>query len=249
MLHFDLVGNRIIYQNHVLPYNVEFVGTQQSDPKAANNNTDKLFVMDYDGDGKTDICHINESGVNIYTFDVSGSTLTARKVATYTGLKKSGLANRDVLLGEYNGDGLMDFLVSPTGSSTTWTVYNSKGNGQFESTTFNGTTKSTADNTGFIIQDINGDGATDLIKYDTSGFFTYLAKNNNVGSSPLYSSYPSSKSILIPTNINTRNCFTQLISLKDGIATKFSFSRNDSEEAMATGMANSLGVIEKMIIG
>lgn len=242
---FDLAGNRIIYQNHVLPYNVEFVGTQQSDPKAANNNTDKLFVMDYDGDGKTDICHINESGVNIYTFDVSGSTLTARKVATYTGLKKSGLANRDILLGEYNGDGLMDFLVSPTGSATTWTVYNSKGNGQFESTTFNGTTKSTADNTGFIIQDINGDGATDLIKYDTSGFFTYLANNNNVGSSTLYSSYPSSKSILIPTNINTRNCFTQLISLKDGIATKFAFSRNDSEEAMATGMANSLGIIEK----
>lgn len=242
---FDLAGNRIIYQNHVLPYNVEFVGTQQSDPKAANNNTDKLFVMDYDGDGKTDICHINESGVNIYTFDVSGSTLTARKVATYTGLKKSGLANRDILLGEYNGDGLMDFLVSPTGSATTWTVYNSKGNGQFESTTFNGTTKSTADNTGFIIQDINGDGATDLIKYDTSGFFTYLANNNNVGSSTLYSSYPSSKSILIPTNINTRNCFTQLISLKDGIATKFAFSRNDIEEAMATGMANSLGIIEK----
>ena len=242
---FDLAGNRIIYQNHVLPYNVEFVGTQQSDPKAANNNTDKLFVMDYDGDGKTDICHINESGVNIYTFDVSGSTLTARKVATYTGLKKSGLANRDILLGEYNGDGLMDLLVSPTGSATTWTVYNSKGNGQFESTTFNGTTKNTADNTGFIIQDINGDGATDLIKYDASGFFTYLANNNNVGSSTLYSSYPSSKSILIPTDINTRNCFTQLISLKDGIATKFAFSRNDSEEAMATGMANSLGIIEK----
>ena len=242
---FDLAGNRIIYQNHVLPYNVEFVGTQQSDPKTANNNTDKLFVMDYDGDGKTDICHINESGVNIYTFDVSGSTLAARKVATYTGLKKSGLANRDILLGEYNGDGLMDLLVSPTGSATTWTVYNSKGNGQFESTTFNGTTKNTADNTGFIIQDINGDGVTDLIKYDASGFFTYLANNNNVGSSTLYSSYPSSKSILIPTDINTRNCFTQLISLKDGIATKFAFSRNDSEEAMATGMANSLGIIEK----
>lgn len=242
---FDLVNNRIIYQNHVLPYNVEFVGTQQSDPKVAKNNTDKLFVMDYDGDGKTDICHINESGVNIYTFDVSGSTLTPRKVATYTGLKKSGLANRDVLLGEFNGDGLMDLLVSPTGSSTTWTVYNSKGNGQFESSTFNGTTRNSADNNGFTIQDINGDGVTDLIKYDTSGFFTYLAKNNNVGSSTLYSSYPSSKSVLVPTNINTRNCFTQLISLKDGKATKYSFSRNDSEEAMVAGMANSLGIIEK----
>ena len=86
---------------------------------------------------------------------------------------------------------------------------------------------------------------SELILEHRTGHPTYLAKNNNVGSSPLYSSYPSSKSILIPTNINTRNCFTQLISLKDGIATKFSFSRNDSEEAMATGMANSLGVIEK----
>ena len=242
---FDLAGNRILYQNHVLPYNVDFVGTQQSDPKAANNNTDKLLVMDYDGDGKTDICHINESGVNIYTFDVSGSTLTARKVATYTGLTKSGLVNRDVLLGEYNGDGLMDLLVSPTGSSTTWTVYNSKGNGQFESAAFSGTTKSSEDNTGFIIQDINGDGATDLIKYEASYFYTFLAKNNKVGSSPLYSLYPSSKSVLIPTNINTRNCFTQLIALKDGIVTKYSFSRNESEETLTTGMANSLGVIEK----
>ena len=242
---FDLVGNKILFQNYVLPYNIEFVGTQQSDPQTAVNNTDKLFVMDYDGDGKTDICHINESGVNLYTFKVSGNTLTAQKVGTYTGLTKSGLANRDVLLGEFNGDGLMDLLVSPTGSAANWTVYNSKGNGQFESSTFSGATRSSEDNTGFIIQDINGDGATDLIKYDTSGFFTYLAKNNNVGSSALYSYYPSSKSVLVPTNINTRNCFTQLISLKDGIVTKFSFSRNESEEAMLTGMANSLGVVEK----
>lgn len=242
---FDLVGNKILYQNHVFSYNVEFVGTQQSDPKAANNNTDRLFVMDYDGDGKTDICHINESGVNIYTFDVSGSTLTARKVSTYTGLKKSDLADRDLLPGEYNGDGLMDFLVSPTVAKTTWTMYNSKGNGQFESSTFSGTTKSSQDNNGFIIQDINSDGTTDLIKYDNSGFFTYLANDNKVSSSSGYSRYPSSKSILIPGNINSHNCFTQLVCLKEGKVTKFSFSRNDSEEVMATGMANSLGVIEK----
>lgn len=246
---FDLAGNKILYQNYVFAYNVDFIGTQQTDPKAAANNTDKVYVVDYDGDGKSDICHVNENGVNIYTFDVSGSTLTARKVATYAGLKKANLANRDLLIGEINGDGLIDLIVSPSNTATpadyTWAVYNSKGDGQFDKYTFSGTHKSSLANTGFIMQDINGDGMTDLLEYNTSGFFTYVAKNNNVGSSTCYESYPSIKSILIPTNINSHSYFNQLISLKEGIATKYSFTRNDGKEVLATGMANSMGVVEK----
>lgn len=30
---FDLPNNKILYQGHVLPFNVEFVGVQQLDPK------------------------------------------------------------------------------------------------------------------------------------------------------------------------------------------------------------------------
>lgn len=244
---FDLAGNRIIYQGNVFNYNVDFVGVQQTDPKAAANNTDKVLIMDYDGDGKSDICHVNENGVNIYTFDVSGTTVSPRKVTTYEDLKKADLAYRDLLLGEFNGDGLVNLLVSPQSNIAdyNWSIYNSKGTGDFEKSTFSGTHKSSADNDGFIIQDINGDGITDLLKYDTSGFFTYLANNNSVGSPSCYESYPSSKSILIPTNINTHSLFTQLISLKEGTATKYSFSRNDSKETLMTGMANSLGVVEK----
>lgn len=85
---FDLANDRILYQDHLLAYNVEFLGTDQTDPEEAMNKTDRLMVMDYDGDGKTDICHINENGTNIYTFDVVKDVLTARKVATYTNLKK-----------------------------------------------------------------------------------------------------------------------------------------------------------------
>lgn len=141
---FDLAGNRILYQNHVFPYSVDFVGTQQTDPKVAANNTDKLFVMDYDGDGKSDICHVGVNGVSIYTFDVSGTAWSSRKIGTYTGLKRADLANRALLLGEINGDGLMDLLVSPsneTGAANlyTWTSYNSTGNGQFDKSTFSGT--------------------------------------------------------------------------------------------------------------
>ena len=76
-------------------------------------------------------------------------------------------------------------------------------------------------------------------------FFTYLANNNNVGVCTDYYNFPSNKSILVPTNINSRNSFTQLISLKEGKATKYSFSSDYGKESLLTGMANSLGVIEK----
>lgn len=245
---FDLVNNKILYQNHVFPLNIDFVGVQQTDPDAADNNSDKLLVMDYDGDGKTDICHINEDGVNIYTFETSGTNIVGtRKIASYTGLRKSALANRRLLMGEFNGDGLTDILVSPSskGADRTWTVYNSKGNGQFDKSTFNGTNNDNSANAGFVIQDVNSDGTTDLIKYSTSGFFTYLANNNNVGGSTCYSSFPATKSILVPTNINSRNSFTQLVCLKEGKATKYSFASDYGKETLVTGVANSLGVIEK----
>lgn len=244
---FDLINNTILYQNHVLPFHVDFIGVQQTDTLAAANNTDKLIVMDYDGDGKSDICHINDNGVNIYTFDVTGNTMTARLVATYTGLNKSGLYNRHLFLGEFNGDGLMDILVSPSFTSSgdyIWSLFSSKGNGQFVKSIFSGPNSSQA-NTGFVIQDVNNDGKTDLIRYNSSGLSTFLCINNKCSSNSASANFPQTASKLIPTNINSHNRFTQLISLKNGVATKYSFSRDESKEVLATGMANSLGVVEK----
>lgn len=244
---FDLINNTVLYQNHVLPFYVDFIGVQQTDTLAAANNTDKLIVMDYDGDGKSDICHINDNGVNIYTFDVTGNTMTARLVATYTGLNKSGLYNKHLFLGEFNGDGLMDILVSPSFTSSgdyVWSLYSSKGNGQFVKSIFSGPNSSQA-NTGFVIQDVNNDGKTDLIRYNTSSFSAYLCINNKCSSNSASANFPQTTSKLISTNINSHNSFTQLISLKNDIATKYSFTRDDSKEALATGMANSLGVVEK----
>ncbi len=245
---FDLVNDKILFQDYVFPFNIDFVGVRQSDPDAANNNSDKLLVMDYDGDGKTDICHINGNGIDIYTFETSGTNIVGtKKIASYTGLNKAALENRRLLVGEFNGDGLMDLLVSPSsqGGDSKWTVYNSKGNGQFDKSTFSGTTNDNNANAGFVIQDVNSDGTTDLINYSASGFFTYLASNNNVAVCTNYCNFPSTKSILVPSNINSRNSFTQLISLKEGKATKYSFASDYGKESLLTGVANSLGVIEK----
>lgn len=245
---FDLNNDKILYQSSVFPYNIEFVGTQQGDATAAANNSDKLFVFDYDGDGKTDICHISSTGANIYTFDVSGTSISARKVATYSGLTVGSLANRQLYLGDFNGDGLMDFLRSPSSTikdDANWMRYYSKGDGTFATSVIKGETIDEEDGEGVIIQDVNGDGKSDVVKYMDYGFYAYITSNQVFGGEKSYKSYPKLYSVVAPTNLNSHNVFTQLVSLKDGKAVKYHFSRNDSKNLLMTGMANSLGVIEK----
>ncbi len=237
---FDLESNKKLYEGYAFPYIVDFLGTRQTDADAAQENTDRLFVMDYDGDGKSDVCLINDLGTSIYTFDISGSSYTMRKVATYTGLKKPALAGRTFLPGEFDGDGLIDILVSPS-SGTTWEMYHSKGNGQFYKTTFTGTTNTTATNSGFLLQDLNGDGLSDLIKYTSSEYYTYLTKNGKPSSSDGYQS-KTTYAKLISTNINSQNIFNQLVTVKNGVATCYRFQRDDQRERMLTSAVNGFGV-------
>ncbi|RNC63220.1 VCBS repeat-containing protein, partial [Proteiniphilum sp. X52] len=71
---FDLETGTKLYEGAPFTFHKEFVGTRQGDAAAAAQNSDRLFAFDYDGDGKTDICLINDNGTYIYTFDVTGST-------------------------------------------------------------------------------------------------------------------------------------------------------------------------------
>ena len=240
---FDLESNKKLYEGYDFSYIVDFLGTRQTDADAAQENTDRLFVMDYDGDGKSDVCLINNLGTSIYTFDTSSGSnyYTMRKVATYTGLKKPDLAGRTFLPGEFDGDGLIDILVSPSSGNGHGKCNHSKGNGQFYKTTFTGTTNTTATNSGFLLQDLNGDGLSDLIKYTSSGYWTYLTKNGTPSYSDDYES-KTTYATLIPTNISSRNIFNQLVTVKNGVATCYRFQRDDQRERMLTSAVNGFGV-------
>ena len=72
------------------------------------NQFDQVFVMDFDGDGKADICRKTSSATEIYTFDSNTGNLV--KIATYANID---LTNRKMLLGDINGDGKTDIVVSP----------------------------------------------------------------------------------------------------------------------------------------
>ena len=240
---FDLMNDKIMYQGHVFPFNIDFVGTRQENPDAANNNSDKLLVMDYDGDGKSDICHINEEGIHIYTFETAGTTICgAKKVNSATTLRKSTLADRRIVMGEFNGDGLTDLLVSPLSKNSndrTWVIYFSRGDGRFDSSTFY---KDNKEGLEFMGQDVNGDGTTDLISYDVEGFITHLTTNRRdregriLISNTCYNNFPSKKSITTSFEYDKYRRRVKLVDPSMGTTTyEYNAEGNISKETDANG--------------
>lgn len=237
---FDLENNKMTTISSPFNFFVQYRGDD------AQKNSDKLYAIDYDGDGKTDLALIDGDGLKLYTLDVAGTTHSIRHVHTNSGLKKSNLADRDFLAGDFNGDGKVDFLLSPVkNGGSTWTIYNSEGDGWYRGKDISITTK--IESSRFLVQDINGDGQADLVEtYGTSDNVTlatyFIANNQYVGRG---STSVTKESIVIPTNINNYNYNNQLVAIKNGIATRISFKANYSKSRLLTGVVNSIGNVTK----
>ena len=241
---FDLLDNKLLYKGEMLKYHVDFPGTWQNDPAAAANNTDMIFVMDCDGDGKSEVCHVNAEGTDVYTFATQkeGGIKYVTKTSLLA-LKRTDLIDNKLLVGDFNGDGLTDIVVSPeVGKSSLWYVHCSAGDGHFERYSFSGVLRSEGDE--FIAQDINGDGISDIVRLHDGYLYSYLFSNDVTRKSEGYG-YVNKGSMLIPVDINAHSQSARILAIDKGVVTKYSFPRNDRKESLLTGMANSLGIVEK----
>lgn len=165
---YDLENDKLLYSGNVFNFVREFSGSDLSG-QVAENKSDKLMVIDHDGDGKSDICLINSSGTHIYSFEKSGSSLKCNKKLSYSSLKKETVIDRPILLGEFDGDGLIDILIAPKRGLSTWNFYHSTGTSSgFAGSSHSGISRSSTSDAAkadrFYVQDINGDGISDLIK-------------------------------------------------------------------------------------
>lgn len=76
-----------------------------------------FYTLDYDGDGKTDFCHITGSSTDIYTFKIEGSQYSIVKEGSISQITANSIASKELFIADYNGDGKSDFVVSPLKST------------------------------------------------------------------------------------------------------------------------------------
>ena len=136
-------------------------------PEGVSKDIEKIFVGDYNNDGLSDLILLYDGGYKIY-FNNGGTTASSRFTESNT---KSGTDFGDywrILQGDFDGDGLLDFVYNKKGDPYLWIAHNN-GNGTFSSTKSAdlGITDhaSSKDDNRFAIlaNDIDHDGRTDVI--------------------------------------------------------------------------------------
>ena len=129
-----------------------------------SNNNSTFKVADFDGDGKADIFVFDTGFVKVYTLNDANYFVLLYQNATSDSSISIAL-DKTILMGDYNGDGKIDFII-PKGYGSNYAKYTSTGTSFIK----NDVTYSipyqqntSADTFQIIANDLNNDGKTDLI--------------------------------------------------------------------------------------
>lgn len=139
------------------------------------NASSKLEVADVNGDGKSDLIVFEPGSIRVYYLNDSDQLV--QYISKTDG---SIILNKPRLMGDYNGDGKMDFVIPQADNSDSWSFFFSKGNDFQKITTGIGLDYYLPDtgyyawsgfdlNTyslfmpNYFANDFNGDGKTDIV--------------------------------------------------------------------------------------
>lgn len=121
---------------------------------------DKVYVLDFDGDGKDDIMVIRQGQSEIFTFETR---------TTVKSIRSGGFPTvwHHIYMGDFNGDGKTDLLTrtNPSDNNAPWYLALSTGKGFVESPfVFEKQPKVSKSYKGdqILISDYNGDGKSDI---------------------------------------------------------------------------------------
>jgi hypothetical protein len=138
-------------------------------PTGPNANLEKLFVADFNGDGKQDVATLNADMSVAILLGNGDGTFASPVVYPTIGTSNPPTTGGGIAVGDFNGDGKLDIAVSNgvfngTGSYTAVFVLPGNGDGTFGAA-ISGYTNTSIDNNGstFLAADFNGDGKLDLV--------------------------------------------------------------------------------------
>jgi RHS repeat-associated protein len=135
---------------------------------------DQLFIADFDGDGMQDIMVVDAKGFNIYKNKGGNesSSFTSINSANSFSWSTTFSSNYILKMGDFNGDGLPDFLLHLKGTSK-WYLAKNSGDMTFTSTLMPVITAEDDPDTGkdddkddCLVYDFDNDGKTDVVTTD-----------------------------------------------------------------------------------
>ncbi len=166
-----------------------------------NGRPDKLFISDLNADGLNDLLVVTDKGYNI-VLNIGGSTMDNGDLKTEfsMGTSNTSLFNSNcsvIKQGDFNGDGLQDFIINEKNNST-WYFAINQGNGYYGYFSKQSLPDITAVEESFtgknddkdqcLIMDFNNDGKDDVIIIESD----YKKKNSKWPSTSVYGEFRSS---------------------------------------------------------
>ncbi len=133
----------------------------------------KIFILDYNGDGKSDIMALDGNACQIRTLFMDWTGTLYQDEQLYNGVFSSLQGAPDYFeLGDFNGDGKVDFLFED--SNGNWAVNFAKGNHGFETVLFTPSSplSATFPDQAMKVLDANGDGKSDIVVMTNDQYYT-----------------------------------------------------------------------------
>ena len=238
-------------------------------PVKLGGERDMVFTLDFDGDGKADIGVINSDGIRILTFKknplkngqqwpYSLYEIVSSDAVKLSDFEMSGNKKRQLLIGDINGDGKTDLLLtSPCGHPNpasdyyipdfppVWTQLLSNGTTGFKTSMWFWPEGVNTDG-GTFLQDINGDGRLDIVT--SNHYHTYIRYAEGETFSSNVTDIPKTKTggVLTTMDFSTSGNNRFLAQIVNNKIIIFNQRRNEQQEALLTKISGSNGVITEL---
>ena len=198
--------------------------------------------------------------MHIYTFETLNDSLHCKYIATYTGIDNNIFNknnDRQLLVGEFNGDGKTDFILSPSKNASTtekskWLKILSKGDGTWDNSHYSYLFD--YDNKAqYFLQDMNNDGISDIVRNSLRNNNTYIGVwllDDNItqtesSNNSFYELEYTGGLYFIPSDTQNKNFSNNILAIRNSSIKRYYLNNSKYDHRLLTGIISSNGLIHK----